>query len=196
MARRLFTVGKGLRMVKENANEGGANSVDTLFGAGVPPGTTGETDEATVGSTYSNTTTGGLFKKVTDTSSAADWIEFGSADEVRKQLTGVVAAPQILDSVLVDDILASEWEIHMRDDAAPENVESVKLFAMHDGEPSADALLVDDAVYAKLKLNAGFSTILLVEINGAGAAQVMRLSVEGQIGGVTFTSRRNDIRNP
>ena len=58
MSRDLFTVEKGLRLLKENADHGSGNSVDHLFGAGVPVGTTGETADAKVGSLYSNTTDG------------------------------------------------------------------------------------------------------------------------------------------
>ena len=80
MSRDLFTVEKGLRLLKENADHGSGNSVDHLFGAGVPVGTTGETADAKVGSLYSNTTDGSQWKKIADTSSASDWSELGNVN--------------------------------------------------------------------------------------------------------------------
>jgi len=197
MARSHYAVEKGLRLLKENADHGTTgDSIDRLFGAGVPPGTAGETDDAKIGSTYANTTDGSQYQKVTDTSSAIDWVLLltaSSEDDVRTQLTGVVAAPQVLDSVLVDDILEVEWEIHVQDDAVQANCEFIKLNAFHNGFGAADATLVDDSAFAKLKLGGAISKVLLVELNGAGAAQVMRLSVTGQVGGVTFTARRTRV---
>jgi len=197
MGRVLHAVEKGLRLLKENTDAGPGNSVDELFGAGAPPGTSGETDDAEIGSTYRDTNNGDFYLKQADTSSATDWVKVATGDgDTRQQLAGVVASSQVLDSVLVDDVLASEWEIHARDDANPENVKVIKVLATHDGEPSADAVNVDDTAYGKLKIGSNFTTQYTVELNGVGAAQVMRLSVTGQVGGVTFTSRRNDIKAP
>jgi len=196
MARSLYAAEKGLRLLKENTDKAANNAIDFIFDPGAPVGTSGETDDAEIGSVYSNTTDGGIWKKIASTSSASDWIELGTADEARKQLTGVVAAAQILDSVLVDNILASEWEVHMRDDAVPAKVKVIKILAIHNGEPATDATAVDQHAVAKLKIGAAFTATLNVELNGATTAQVMRLSVVGQVGGVTFTSRRTDIKAP
>jgi len=80
MGRVLHAIEKGLRLLKENADHGSGNSVDWIFGAGAPVGISGETDDAKVGSIYSNTTNGNLYKKIADTSSAADWEELGSVN--------------------------------------------------------------------------------------------------------------------
>lgn len=197
MARGLYGIEKGLRLYKENADHGaGGDTIDYLFGAGAPPGTSGETDDAKIGSLYSNTTNGDLYRKVADTSSASDWNKMDEISPNRKQLTGVVAAAQTLDSILVDDILATEWEVHMRDDATPASVKVLKIIATHDGHSGADATDTDDSVFAKLKVGSNFSTNVEVDLDGAGAAQTMRLRVTGQVGGVTFTSRRTDITDP
>jgi len=197
MSRQAFAVEKALRILKENTDFAQDNAVDLLFGTGAPGGDAGEQDAAFIGSLYMKTDSGGgLFKKILNTGATSDWVEFGSADETRTQLTGVVASPEVLDSVLVDDVLASEWEIHIEDEAVPANKEVIKIWATHNGHSGADATTVDDTAYAKLKLGSSISTVLLIELNGAAAAQVMRLSVTGQVGGVTFTARRNDVKAP
>jgi len=195
MARRVWTTEKGLRLVKENADhrEAAGNSVDMLFGSGAPPGTSGETDDADIGSTYGNTDNGDQYKKITDTSLAVDWVRSDDGSRNCKQLTGVVAAAQILDSVLVDDVQACEWEIHFKDEAAEANQQFIKINAMHNGESASDATSVDDSAFGKLKRGSNIGHTLLVELSGAGASQVMRLSVAGQVGGVQFTSCRTDI---
>ena len=75
MSRDLFRVEKGIRIDGENVDVG----VDILFGAGAPLGTSGETDDAGIGSIYMRTSDGTLFQKQTDTSSAGDWILNGGA---------------------------------------------------------------------------------------------------------------------
>lgn len=101
-----------------------------------------------------------------------------------------------LDSVVVDDVLASEWEVHMVEDANPTRVQVRKLFVTHDGHSGADAANLDDSVHTKLKLGADFNAVLIVDLNGVGAAQVMRLRVSSSTAGVTFTARRTDITAP
>jgi len=78
MARDLFQIEKGLRILKENTDQGAGNSIDHIFDPGDPVGTSGETAAAKVGSIYGNTTNGSQWKKIADTSSASDWAELGS----------------------------------------------------------------------------------------------------------------------
>lgn len=75
MARKLVAIEKGLRMFKENSE---TEFIDFLFGAGAPPGTSGETDEAPIGSSYRDTTNGDQYDKKTATSQASDWVLNGS----------------------------------------------------------------------------------------------------------------------
>lgn len=199
MGRQVFAVEKGLRLLKENKDNAQDDAIDILFGTGAPLGTSGETDDAKKGSMYYQTDIGEIcmYQKIADTSQASDWVKLEVEADTRKQLTGVVNTPQILDSVLADDILASEWEIHIFEEATPANIKVIKVFATHDGTASADATNVDDTAFAKLKLGSNFVNTILVELNGAGAAQVMRLSVEGDAAqALTFTSRRTDIKAP
>ena len=112
--------------------------------------------------------------------------------ESQSQATAVTAVVT-LDSVVVDDVLATEWEVHMREDATPANVKTEKIMALHNGTASADANDTDDTVFAKTKLGGGFNTVVAVDLNGAAGSQVMRLRVSSSSGGVTFSARRTNI---
>ena len=112
--------------------------------------------------------------------------------ETQKQLIGVTTV-QTLDDVLVDDVLAAEWELHMKEDATPANVQVQKVFATHDGHAGADAANVDDSVDGILKLGSAFNNQVNVVLTGTGAAQKMELQVISSTAGVTFTARRTII---
>jgi len=105
-----------------------------------------------------------------------------------------ITAITTVDSVLVDDVYGSEWELHISEDASPANVQLLKIFAGHDGHAAADATSVDDTTYGKLKLGANFNSSVSVDLDGAAGAQVMRLRVASTSAGVTVRFRRNDIK--
>jgi len=107
------------------------------------------------------------------------------------QTTGITTAT-VLDSVLVDSIKMSEWEVHVFDEATPANVRFVKVTGMHDGTASADASSADDSVHTKLKLGGGSPPTFSVILNGAGGSQTMQLSVTASLSS-TFSWRRTDI---
>ena len=76
MARELFAIEKGLRILKENLDAAQDNAIDILFGSGVPGGDAGEQDAAFEGSIYLNTDTGSdlrLYTKIANAGAAADW---------------------------------------------------------------------------------------------------------------------------
>lgn len=84
MARANFRVEKGLEIHSEN----GTSFVAVLQDAGAPLGTSGETDDAPVGSLYlRNDSEGELYHKIADTSSASDWERF--ADESAYEALGI-----------------------------------------------------------------------------------------------------------
>lgn len=74
MSRVLHAIERGLRIYAENSQ---TSYVDHLFGTGAPVGTSGETAAAPIGSLYSNSTNGGIWKKIASTNSASDWSELG-----------------------------------------------------------------------------------------------------------------------
>lgn len=76
MARDVFSIEKGLRILKENLDAGQDNSIDILFGSGVPGGDAGEQDAAFEGSLYLNTDNTGdlrMYAKVANAGATADW---------------------------------------------------------------------------------------------------------------------------
>ncbi len=91
MSRTYHGIEKGLRIFKENSQ---SNFIDYIFDAGAPVGTSGETAAAPIGSLYSNTTTGGIYKKIANTNSAGDWSPVGDVtiDELHWRNERVVAA--------------------------------------------------------------------------------------------------------
>jgi len=112
-----------------------------------------------------------------------------SALEGRTQATAVTTV-LTLDSALVDDVLGSEWELHIREDANPARVRMEKIRALHNGTAAADATTIDDSTYGVIKLGANFNATVSVDLNGTGAGQVMRLRVASTSAGATFTARR------
>ena len=70
MSRENYGVERGLRIYDENSDTA---FIDVLSGSGAPPGTSGKTDEASVGSLYTDRSNGDLYRKIADTSSASDW---------------------------------------------------------------------------------------------------------------------------
>lgn len=75
MSRILHGIEKGIRVYGENSE---TIYVDKLIGSGAPIGTSGDTDAASIGSTYQDYTNGKMYIKQTDTSSAGDWIAVGN----------------------------------------------------------------------------------------------------------------------
>jgi len=114
------------------------------------------------------------------------------------QLRGVsvpgITALATVDSVLVDNVKACKWLIQAFEEANPSRVKSSEIYAMHNGTASADADDVDDNESSILKFVPSFNLTLSVDINGVGAAQVMRLRASSSTAGVTVTVRRIEVR--
>ena len=70
MARNLFKAELGFAIRDTNSDTG----TDILQGAGAPPGTSGVTDDAAIGSVWHDRTNGVLYQKQANTSSATDWL--------------------------------------------------------------------------------------------------------------------------
>ena len=93
-----------------------------------------------------------------------------------------VTTVQVLDSVLVDAVSTCKWTVHCEGnllaDAAKKRV--VEVLGTHDGHingAGADAADTDFTVYAKLKMGNIVGLTFVVDISGAGVAQVMRLTI-------------------
>lgn len=114
------------------------------------------------------------------------------ATQATGEATGVTAVTTV-DSVLVDNYEMVEWEVVSYEDATPANKKFQKVTALHDGTASADATEVDDSVHTKLKVGSPYNISYTVDLDGTGAAQVMRLQVASTTAGVTVKFRRNGV---
>ena len=116
-----------------------------------------------------------------------------SALEARSQITGVTTITT-LDSVLVDDVKMSKWMIHAFEEASPANTQSMEVVGLHNGTASADASgTPDQSVAFKLKQGSNFNLSITIDLNGTGAAQVMRVRAASTSAGVTVTARRIEL---
>ena len=115
--------------------------------------------------------------------------------DIRTQATGITSAIT-LDSILVDDVLAIEWEVHAFEEASPTNILVQKIFATHDGTASGDAVNRNENVFAKLKIGSNFDAVFVIDLDGAGVSQTLRLRVSSSSAGATFTARRTTITAP
>lgn len=112
-----------------------------------------------------------------------------------KQTAGF-SIPTHHDVVLVDDVLATEWECHVFEDATPANIKVFKVWATHNGTASADATTTDHTNNAKLKQGGNFNLDVSMQLIGAGASQEMRMLVDTTEAGLTITTRRTDVIAP
>lgn len=110
--------------------------------------------------------------------------------------TAAITTEQILDSINVDLYKGAFWELVVSLDSDPSRVRMMTISAVHDGVIApgtpADAANVDDNAYGKLKIGATFDYNLSVDLNGTGAAQVMRLKASAAAA-ITVVSKRRVI---
>lgn len=94
----------------------------------------------------------------------------------KSQALAVTTAVNV-DCVLVDEIVNAQWLVTVESVANPANRRHFEVFAGHNGHASADAIEVDDTIFARLKHGANFNRTISVVLTGTGAAQQMCLSV-------------------
>lgn len=104
-----------------------------------------------------------------------------------------VTTLQDIDTVLVDDVHAVEWEIVVWEEATPVNKRFFKLTAMHDGTAVADATDVDHTKHTRLRHGGNFNRVFTVDVNGVGAAQTMRLRASSSTAGIAMEVRRTSV---
>lgn len=139
------------------------------------------------GSTHLSTFTG---KIITDDSSVRTALqELETAVEGQYSQAAVTAITTV-DSIPVDDWQVAMWEVSISLDSAPATKEEYSIKAMHNGHAGADATAVDDSgAFGRLKFGAGVAHTISFDLNGAGAAQVMRLRVSAAAA-VTVKAKR------
>lgn len=109
-------------------------------------------------------------------------------------LTGVTGTYTTLDTCLVDEAAACEWDVtaELASDTTRRRTSEVK--AIHNGTTSADATDVKDRSNEKFKIGAGFNFQTRVVLEGTGAAQTMSLQVRTTSPGINVYSRRTDVK--
>ncbi len=105
MALSLFKVLKGLNV----SNTAGTESVDFLFGNGVP-GLSAETNASEKGSVYVDNTTTGVFQKILAGSGADKWSQMATQDFVDSKVTNVSwrEPAKLLDPTAYADVIAAQ----------------------------------------------------------------------------------------
>ena len=110
---------------------------------------------------------------------------------VQATQTGITGAT--IDSVLVDDVHAVKWHIVVINDGTPTIKRAMEVFALHNGTAAADASSADYNRKSILRFTGGIPGLSIsVDVNGAGAAQTMRLIVSSTAA-VTIKSTRIDV---
>lgn len=130
---------------------------------------------------YDNTTSGMV---ATETQAAIDeldgridTLEAASTTQVN-DLANTGGVEAIVDTVLVDDVAAVTWHVHLLDTVTGD-VEFVQISAIHDGssDGASDATQATFNVYSKLRdANVGGDSFV-VDVNGTGGTQTLRLKV-------------------
>jgi hypothetical protein len=145
------------------------NQIDLITLSGVAQGATnlGSFTGSTLNSTETNKSA--LQKLVTA-------VELAGNDVVESSALAVTTAT-VIDEMLVDSFGAVKWLISIRLDSAPAQKKCMEVFACHNGTASADATVIDDTVYAKLKIGAEFNAEVAIVLSGTGTTQKMQLKV-------------------
>lgn len=113
---------------------------------------------------------------------------------IRKNGTVAVSTPTNVDTFLVDSYQGCKWTVMVRDTAVPANVQRFEVEALHNGHGAADATSTDDVKSKILSVGSNFNVSANVILNGAGAGQVMGLSLNTtEAGGITYTIERSDF---
>ena len=130
---------------------------------------------------YDNTTSG---LTATETQSAIDEVE-GRVDTLEaasttqtNSLANTAATEAIIDTVLVDNVAAVTWHVHLLDTVTGD-VEFVQVSAIHDGSANGtvDATAATFNVYSKLRDANVAGDVFAVDVNGTGGTQTLRLKV-------------------
>ncbi|GEM_PF-3432171 len=107
-----------------------------------------------------------------------------------------ITAITTVDSILVDGYKGVIWDVVISLDSDPARVKLLSLAAVHDGVigpgTPADAANIDNTIYSKLKIGTAFNSVIAVDLDGTGVAQVMRLRVSASAA-VTVSVRRRVI---
>lgn len=107
-----------------------------------------------------------------------DDLDAALGDAYQEASSDTVTTATVIDSVLVDDVLTTEWTVHARSTGTATDIYTARILASHDGTAAADATNVQFNAFSEMVFGTAISGLTFtVELNGAATAQVMRLSV-------------------
>lgn len=162
-----------------------ANQLDVITLTGVPKGSV----DLSVFSGNTIQDNRNIKQALQDLENGIESVAGGSTDS----LLGVTTA-QTLGGVLVDDADQVEWEILLIDAGNPTAKKKLKLSAIHDGDASTDATMVDETKFAKLKVGNNFNAQVTAVISGTGATQEIALQVaSSEPSGINVFVRRTQL---
>lgn len=130
------------------------------------------------GDTDMGTYTGSILSDNTSASALFQELETYIEQNLAENLTGTGITTEVtVDTELVDNVCAAEYDVCLSLDSAPAQKRIFKLFVSNDGTASADATETDETVFAKLKHGAAFNYVISTDVSGAAGAQVMNLKL-------------------
>ena len=135
-------------------------------------------------STDNGTFAGTLLADSLTTKAALQRIE-DLLEELKVIETTGVTAEVSADEVPVATVSACKWLVEAFEEATPANKRAVEVYGLNNGT------LVDETVYAKLKVGSNFNLSVSVDISGGN----MRLRVSSSTAGVTVRVRRIQVTN-
>ena len=125
---------------------------------------------------------GKFYWKTQDTNDAADWstpsamtpgatVTQSSADNVTTATT--------VDSVIVDDVVATHWKVWAEDNATGANKRAIEIYATHDNiDGGADASNADYTKYSRLRIGGSISGLTVdVVLAGLTTSQTLGLQI-------------------
>jgi hypothetical protein len=160
--------------------------VSFIYGAG-RPGNTEDTDNAGVGSLYSQTDSGGIWKKIESGAGADSWAELIN-HELPVSITGV-SVPSIIDQVPTEEANYYVWAISGSVDSDPTRRMNCILSASNDATAEDDATTVMYETHSVLKSGDVAGIKASVVLGTSGGKQTMALQVEAPVP-TTFTAYR------
>lgn len=179
MAEQLFETSGGISL---------GRALDIIYGTGAP-GTTDETNNAPVGSSYHNISDGAKWQKIANINSVSGWIEL-AGKEAAIAVEHISSTGVVLDQVPAT--LANEfaWSVTVINENDLTNKYSCLIHMSHNGTKTTDATNVTFDQSSILRQGAKIAGLQITgTLSGTGENQFMNLHVSSQTM-VTFIAYR------
>jgi hypothetical protein len=142
------------------------------------------------GSSDFGTFTGNILSDNASAKTLFQELESFIESNLSETLTGTGVTTEVtVDTELVDDVCAVEYDVCLSLDSAPAQKRIFKIYVSNDGTASSDATETDETIFAKLKHGASFDYTITTDVSGTGAAQVMNLKLSASAA-ISYSVRR------